>query len=86
MSKKRAKRVLYPILVTTAWCLMAYSVLLGGFSTSLADYGSGQWDCPYPNGCASFGCNVQGSTATCSTYPTIPGYPCPSSLNCRKMP
>jgi len=94
MARKRAKRVLYPVLLVTAWCLMVYSVFLGGFSTSLAFYdytgggGAGGWDCPYPSGCGSFGCQVAfgGQSATCSTYAVIPGRSCPSPLQCRKLP
>lgn len=33
MSRKRAKGILYPVLLVLAWAVMGYSVLFGGFST-----------------------------------------------------
>ena len=88
MSKKRAKGILYPILLVVAWGVMGYSVLFGGFSTSLADYGSGSWDCPYPSGCASLGCSstIQNpNVAYCSTYSVQQGVSCPNQLSCNKI-
>jgi hypothetical protein len=60
MIKKNARRVLYPMILVVAWTLMAYAVLFGGFSTSLADYGGGGGGtyCPSPYSCGNFGCHA----------------------------
>lgn len=92
MSKKSAKRVMYPTLLVAAWGLMAYSVLFGGFSTSLADYGGGggaMW-CPTNNNtCGDFGCHDRTEldhTQVCSRYPIVSGANCPSPVNCTTNP
>jgi hypothetical protein len=67
MIKRYTKRGFYWVLLAVAWALMGYSVLLGGFSTSLADYGNDGLSCTDLRGCGGFaGCANGGSVNGCT--------------------
>lgn len=50
--------------------------------------GGGKYTCPYPTGCATFGCHpksIVDPIMICDTYPTMQGVSCPSPINCKPV-
>ena len=68
MLKQGVRQLFRMTLLGSLWCLLVYSLLFGGFSSSLADYYGGGPDLTCAKvGCSSpAGCGINGTAQGCT--------------------